>query len=239
MIKATVLEKVKKLLALSTSPNEHEAALAAKKAHALLAEHNLSMMDVPETQVKKDEAVGHSSAETKVGSPWVRFLWQQTCKLYFCEYLYRSGNHRTYHTIVGTATNSLAACQMAEYLTDTIIRLANEAKQAQPSEIRGRYFNDFKKACGDRVTRRLRVMRQTAEKPTLTNNSNLPMLYANTKQQLDAYMQDVWGNRKSTASRMQGGTTNGTYDGRAAGENIGLNTQVTGGTAHGRITHGI
>ena len=236
MTKETVLEKVKKLLALSTSPNEHEAASAAEKAHALLAEHNLSMMDVPEMQVKKDEAVVHSSAETKTAAPWVRFLWQQTCRLYFCEYLYRRGNHRTHHTIVGTTTNSLAACQMAEYLTDTIVRLANEAKRAQPSEFRGRYFNDFKKACGSRVTKRLREMREAAEQPN--TSSNLPVLYANTKQQLDAYMQDAWGNlRKSTASRAQGGTTNGIYDGRAAGDNIGLNTQVTGGTAHGRITN--
>ena len=35
-----VVDKIQKLLALTESSNEHEAALAAEKAHELLAEHN-------------------------------------------------------------------------------------------------------------------------------------------------------------------------------------------------------
>ena len=42
-----IIEKVRKLLALSQSDNEHEAAAAAAKAQALLSEYNLSMSDVP------------------------------------------------------------------------------------------------------------------------------------------------------------------------------------------------
>jgi putative NIF3 family GTP cyclohydrolase 1 type 2 len=44
--KAKILDRIQKLIALSTSPNENEAAVAAEKAQALLIEHNLSMADV-------------------------------------------------------------------------------------------------------------------------------------------------------------------------------------------------
>ena len=41
-----LLEKVRKLLALSESPNEHEAALAAAKAQEILDRENLSIFDL-------------------------------------------------------------------------------------------------------------------------------------------------------------------------------------------------
>lgn len=46
MTRERVIEKVRKLLALSSSSNEHEAALAAAHAQRLLAEHNLSMSEL-------------------------------------------------------------------------------------------------------------------------------------------------------------------------------------------------
>lgn len=53
-----VVEKVKKLLALATSSNEHEAKLAAQRAHELLVKHNLDMQQVanaPDRQYVKTD----------------------------------------------------------------------------------------------------------------------------------------------------------------------------------------
>ncbi len=44
-----IIEKIQKLLALSASSNEHEAALAAAHAQRLLALHNLQMADIAAT----------------------------------------------------------------------------------------------------------------------------------------------------------------------------------------------
>jgi hypothetical protein len=44
--KSKVLEKIKKCLALSKSPNEHEAAAALRQAQKLMAMHNLSEDDL-------------------------------------------------------------------------------------------------------------------------------------------------------------------------------------------------
>lgn len=42
----SILNKIKKCLALSKSSNPHEAAIALKQAHALMAKHNLEIIDV-------------------------------------------------------------------------------------------------------------------------------------------------------------------------------------------------
>lgn len=44
--KLKIIEKLQKLLALSQSPNEHEAALAASKAQEMMDEYNLSIIDI-------------------------------------------------------------------------------------------------------------------------------------------------------------------------------------------------
>jgi hypothetical protein len=49
-----VLDRVRKLLALSGSPNVHEAAAAARRAQALIAEHRLEQWLAAETEVAED-----------------------------------------------------------------------------------------------------------------------------------------------------------------------------------------
>src|SRR5579884_2145941 len=49
-IDETIIEKIQKLLALSTSSNEHEAALALAKAQNMLLQYNLSLEEVSAKQ---------------------------------------------------------------------------------------------------------------------------------------------------------------------------------------------
>lgn len=48
------IDKIKKLLALASSPNEHEAQSALLKAQELLAKHNLTMEDVTDCNITED-----------------------------------------------------------------------------------------------------------------------------------------------------------------------------------------
>lgn len=52
-----VIEKVQKLLSLASSPNEHEAAVAAAKAHELLTRYNLSIEDVDQSRLSEEYGV--------------------------------------------------------------------------------------------------------------------------------------------------------------------------------------
>lgn len=54
MTDETILVRIKKLLELSKSPNEHEAALAASKAQALLTQHNIAMAEVEAISLRKE-----------------------------------------------------------------------------------------------------------------------------------------------------------------------------------------
>ena len=85
MIDTTVLTKIKKLLALSTSSNPNKAALAAAKAQELLMQHNLTMSQV-ETHGSESQ---YCEAFVKTGSRvWRRLLLTAIAQNNFCEVIY-------------------------------------------------------------------------------------------------------------------------------------------------------
>ena len=64
-----VLEKIKKLLALSESQNEHESASALAKAQALMIEHDVTSMQIQLSEIgigSSDEATGMVITESPV-----------------------------------------------------------------------------------------------------------------------------------------------------------------------------
>ncbi len=80
-VDSTVLSKIKKLLALSTSSNPNEAALAAAKAQELLMIHNLTL-----SQVEAQGEEKYCEAFVKTGSRvWQRLLLTVIARNNFCE----------------------------------------------------------------------------------------------------------------------------------------------------------
>src|SRR4051812_49350731 len=65
---APIVEKVRKLLALSTSSNPHEAALAAAKAQNLLAQYNLEL-----SQIDQDKQTRYEQTTVSAG----RHVWRR------------------------------------------------------------------------------------------------------------------------------------------------------------------
>ncbi len=227
-----ILDKIQKLLKLAESPNEHEATLAMEKAHALLAEHNVTMAEVAahNNDVGVEE-VGHGTHTTNAGATWVRQLWMSTAKLYFCDYFFSSGNHKTYHTIIGTKANSATAMHMAEYLTGTVLRLSNEAGWGQP----GKFKSNFRQGCALRLARRMREMRELAEAPTSTG-TNLPAVYNQTQVANEAYTAANFNIRSTKARAIKISDSGGYLAGKIAGDKISLNDQVSGTTKQKELT---
>lgn len=123
-----VIEKVKKLLALaSNNPNEAEAEAASAKAMELLEAYNLSMAAL-DARGKQDNT--RKDTKRKGGLyEWQRDLWRVVCALNFCRYWSVKGQTKgsTYeHRILGRRENVISAEVMAEYLQQTIERLAQE-----------------------------------------------------------------------------------------------------------------
>lgn len=242
-----VLDKIKKLVALSTSPNEHEAAFAAEKVQELLAEHNLSMSDVKDVD---DPTAGMTTDDELVSSsvPWRRSLASEVAHLYFCEYFY---NHRyistttrscgyirkDIHTFVGAPHNIVVAKLMFTYLTDTVERLALAGSKNLKTG-RSAYITSFKAAASVRLCSRIRDrIAALSERETRTaTGTTLPALadlYEQTKAQLAAFIKNRVGTLRVLSTRITQSCVFGARDGDRAGQTIGLDSQVgSSGAAH-------
>lgn len=111
-----IVEKIKKLLALATSPNEHEAKLATEKANELLIKHNIKMQDV--TKQESDytefslEQRGRVASETK----WVLNILKDH---FFVQPFYRRSKvfGQTHIILFGDETN----VEVAKYIYDFLM----------------------------------------------------------------------------------------------------------------------
>lgn len=122
-----VLERVRKLMALaSNNPNEAEATSAAQMAQKLLEAYNLDMAMAERTT----GASKRSDSKLKGGLyKWQRSLWEEVAKLNFCMYWSEKGlvKGSTYqHRILGRHANVVSTKLMAEYLQETVEKLARE-----------------------------------------------------------------------------------------------------------------
>lgn len=122
--KNNILEKIKKLLDLGSSPNEHEAELATAKANQLLMKYNLSLDNLPET----DEIYMHIVAQAPKANTFIQEL--QSLMTHFNVYAITTRRNRvTFLEIAGDRVNVEIATYVADFFTREHIRLWNIAKK--------------------------------------------------------------------------------------------------------------
>ena len=111
-----IFDKIKKLLALSESPNEAEAASALSKVHVLLARHGLSISDIKTGSRSSIEE--KCILEKKRLRNWESALLAAIMKASYTEAVHKSGEGRVY--IIGREINVSAAENLFSYLHQTI-----------------------------------------------------------------------------------------------------------------------
>ena len=132
MTKEEVIAKVQKLLRLSQSPNENEAALAAAKAKEFLSQYNLTEIDINE-ETGKVEFVKEFSVQILVLNEWVDRLSEAVARTYNCRVFVIfankeiHGDEGTFLVFMGEEANAKIACYMLAYLIKTVDRLAEDA----------------------------------------------------------------------------------------------------------------
>lgn len=103
--KSEMIEKIRKLLALSQSSNQHEAELAAKRASELMAKYQVSSASVEASSIKSGkERVGDvyfQVPDLRMRYQWVVTLGQAAAKLFDGTILVRPELHGTSFTFVG------------------------------------------------------------------------------------------------------------------------------------------
>ncbi len=127
---ANVLDRLRKLHALSRSDNPHEAALAAQLAQQLMIEHHLEELDLSRDEHRPEEPIeDHGSLEPERKGPRRIPGWQQ----HLADAVARSLDCRIYIqpgvaiSIVGRRTDVEASRYTFLMLARTIDRLATEA----------------------------------------------------------------------------------------------------------------
>lgn len=163
------VDKIMKLLALSRgNSNENEAASALDAAMRIAEAYNLDMALV-ERSAKDGAKSGHVRREDqRTGGglyKWQRTVWEQVAQLNFCRYFAIKGlnaGSKYENRMVGSPVNVVSATVMAEYLVDTIERLAAQwVKDTYPAGT-SRFISDaikYREGMADRIGHRLQDMR--------------------------------------------------------------------------------
>lgn len=117
-----IIEKIRKLLALANSTNEHEAALAASHAQRLLSEHNLAMADI-EPDNKPDSADRLETTVSKTLPKWIRHLSAGICTAFDCQAIHNPAIGKL--TFIGVGADVQVAVYTFAFLDRTIRRLCS------------------------------------------------------------------------------------------------------------------
>ena len=219
-----IIERIQKLLALSQSSNEHEAAAALAKAQALLVEHNLTMAQV--------------QARTGVKSSYVREVWwlagadmwrrdllTQLARFSFCDVVYWRGTPKV--SVVGESENIQAVRVMYLFIEEQLERFAASGFQTYQrrggqSHMRS-WKTSFYQGALHTIGQRLRAERATLEASTNACRALLVLKETDLKEAVASFFPDVrvWNTpRRVTAP-------DGYTSGRQAGQRVRFRREVS------------
>lgn len=231
-----IYEKITKLLALSKSPNEHEAALAAERAQDLLLKYNLSLADI-QTPGSQEEIGKHLVSSMPGGKKyhWCGTLLNGIATANFCKAVWTGSSL----FVIGRKSNAAVCREMYLYLLEAIERVSAEAwkawkKQTKPSGAEStRWYNSFVDGCTNRIYYRLMEIRKQQETVGSSDGSVSALVCVSLYQREDAAIEEfAAANLKiGKGSSSQKKTNLSAYSaGSKAGENISLNKQVKSGS---------
>ena len=118
-----IKEKIRKLIQMTKSANQHEAAIAAAKVQQMLSEHNLTMGSVQLNTATM--CAQESKCKTRQAlEDWAHILAGKTSKTFDCDYYHdRSFG---YTVFIGVGVDSEVCSWMYGYLYKTLLKLASE-----------------------------------------------------------------------------------------------------------------
>lgn len=137
---ATVLERIRKLLALAESSNVHEAAAAAAKAQELMTKHRIEQAELEaDVAGAEDEPVLDQDVDTFGGrKPWRELLLSGLARANGCE-VYLTRRRRSYVLrVIGAASATSLVRYMQAYLVREVGRLCFLAASEERAQRRSR-----------------------------------------------------------------------------------------------------
>ena len=223
-----IIDKIRKLMALAGSPNEHEALLAMEKAQSLIAEHKIAMHEVMKEQgptindpgAKIDQVVLTVTRGAKRLIWWRWIVIDALCKSLNCKPTIHKGIG---FKALGRLNDLVMLDEMLTWICVQVERLAKESgfagKDGQDS---------FKKGCARTIAERLTANLKQLE----TTNEQYGALMVIENALVEAEFVKRYPKIKDYKSGGGGVSRGVAYkSGKIAGNNVSL-------TAGKKLTHG-
>jgi hypothetical protein len=129
-----VLDKIRKLLSLAQSPNEHEAQSAARVAQRLMLEHNIAQLDVERSDGFTSRQLGRTTGRTTEAERQLGTILQDhffVDVIWVHAYRPLDGIHGRVMEVCGRRENVELADYVHDFITRTAERLWKEHKAAR------------------------------------------------------------------------------------------------------------
>jgi hypothetical protein len=234
MIDQKIIEKLQKLLALSASDNENEAAIAMKKAEELMCEHNLSVADVALDGSGAHVGSAEVHGSTKSSQTWEVFLGCTIAKTFNGRAIRSKNSHGWMFIFVAGKTDLELIVDLFERLRSNIKRMSDAYVRSarNATHVHGKTLhNSYRMGVLETITRRLEQLKRNTA-PTQDRNT-----YGMTGTELMVIKDKAVDQRvsrlfprvqtvKRAASMVEG---NAYRQGQADGHNVSLHRSVNGG----------
>lgn len=187
-----IIDRMKKLLAMSQdASSENEALIAAKRLHTLLSKYNMSLSDLESSE----DEVGDDRFET-INFPYRRRIAQAVARLYYCDMYYIRRYRKNYAKIVlvGKQQHRDIARVIIDQVIKIIDREATKSSLEQCGKRVSNYISSFRNGAAERVVERcLKLIREAkagnlVDEDTGENLPSLASLYDREKSLVDEFM---------------------------------------------------
>ena len=118
---ARILKRIQKCLALSKSPNEHEAAAAFRQARKLMERHNLSEADIDAANIQERRVLARVASRPALWEAKLAFICAEAFR---CQVLFLRDKPKGLWIFVGMMRD----LQVCEYAFRTLLRQILQAR---------------------------------------------------------------------------------------------------------------
>ena len=209
-----IINKIKKLFALSSSPNENEAVSALDKARALLAEYSL---DASEIGIKASNVFEEEIPIDSELADWQLKLIACITASTYTEALVESEENKRIIKIIGRKANAASARYLYEYLDSALRKTGDKFKMAI-DDLAG-----FRLGMVENIKKRLNELNR---KPASAYSKDLiPKMDKIAKKENAEYLAKTYGEIEN--KEFNGGVDPNSFGlGERVGAKIALNSQI-------------
>lgn len=236
MIDQKIIDKLKKLLALSASDNENEATLAMTKAEELMREHNLSVADVALDGSGAHVGSAEVEGSTKTSQSWEISLGSSIAQTFNGRAIRTRNSNGWSFTFVAGQTDLTIITDLFERLRATIKRMSQAYVNSVRdfTKVHGKSLhNSYRMGMINTIHKRLDRLKQNTT-PTDTRNAfgmTGTALMVIKDKAVDQRVNRLFPRVKTINSRASRVDGNAYQQGLADGNTISLHRAVNGGSS--------